>query len=381
MIQLLLWSIIRPKDSIITGGTWRIPVMHQLLDKNFVKDLKADGTYLPETFQREYESIWSGTTEGSYFNASDFDKARVLKKPCATFADIVHLKNSKIIFGFDVGRTNDYSSLIVMQIVKSVNGTYTKKILNVYSLEKMHFHEQTVFIKQKVLDFGPDKIVIDGMGMGIGLIDFLSIETPLDPKDTDRDAIVYPRLGIDRKSDKLGTYKSLYFEDGEYSDIIYIVKASDNSNSEMHKTLSMQLSSGKIQFLIDEKLAKDELLASKEGKEMTPEERAEFLKPFIMTSILRTEMMNLKKINEDTQTTTLKRAKSTMPKDKFSALESIIYYVRNIEMEGGAGKGCGLGDLITMTKTNVNQRRGGKVSMLEKERERSRNARAKPWRN
>jgi hypothetical protein len=25
------------------GGSWRIPVMHNLLDKTFVQDLKADG--------------------------------------------------------------------------------------------------------------------------------------------------------------------------------------------------------------------------------------------------------------------------------------------------------------------------------------------------
>lgn len=43
LIQLLVWSVIRPEQSIILGGTYRIPVLMKLLDANFIKDLKMDG--------------------------------------------------------------------------------------------------------------------------------------------------------------------------------------------------------------------------------------------------------------------------------------------------------------------------------------------------
>ena len=37
------------------GGTWRIPVLMHLLDKDFVKDLKQDGTFNEAGFDREYK--------------------------------------------------------------------------------------------------------------------------------------------------------------------------------------------------------------------------------------------------------------------------------------------------------------------------------------
>lgn len=43
LIQLLIWQIVKPGQSIVLGGTWRVPVLMKLLDRNFVKDLKADG--------------------------------------------------------------------------------------------------------------------------------------------------------------------------------------------------------------------------------------------------------------------------------------------------------------------------------------------------
>ena len=41
------------------GGTWRIPVLMKLLDKNFVKDLKMDGTFNESSFEREYKNLYS----------------------------------------------------------------------------------------------------------------------------------------------------------------------------------------------------------------------------------------------------------------------------------------------------------------------------------
>ena len=49
------------------GGTYRIPILMKLLDKNFIKDLKMDGTFNESSFEREYESKWSGSVEDEFF--------------------------------------------------------------------------------------------------------------------------------------------------------------------------------------------------------------------------------------------------------------------------------------------------------------------------
>lgn len=40
LIQILVQSIVNPDKAMIMGGTYRIPVLVGLLDKDFVHDLK-----------------------------------------------------------------------------------------------------------------------------------------------------------------------------------------------------------------------------------------------------------------------------------------------------------------------------------------------------
>lgn len=79
--------------------------------------------------------------------------------------------------------------------------------------------------------------------------------------------------------------------------------------------------------MIDERLAKNKLLATKVGQNMKPEERAEYLKPFTLTSILREEMLNLREENEGVNII-LKQANRGIKKDKFSAFEYGLYYIK-----------------------------------------------------
>jgi len=60
---------------------------------------------------------------------------------------------------------------------------------------------------------------------------------------------------------------------------------------------------------------------------MTPEQRAEYLKPFTLTSILKEEMMNLREENEGFNII-LKQANKSIRKDKFSAAEYGLLYIK-----------------------------------------------------
>ena len=63
---------------------------------------------------------------------------------------------------------------------------------------------------------------------------------------------------------------------------------------------------------------------------MKPEERANYLKPFSLTSILKEEMMNLREENEGVNII-LKQANRGIRKDKFSAFEYGLYYIKAVE--------------------------------------------------
>ena len=87
---------------------------------------------------------------------------------------------------------------------------------------------------------------------------------------------------------------------------------------------------GKVKFLIDERIAKNKLLGTKKGQAMKSEERAAYLQPFTYTSILRDEMLNLREENEGVNII-LKQANKSITKDKFSAFEYGLYYIKQEE--------------------------------------------------
>jgi len=146
------------------------------------------------------------------------------------------------------------------------------------------------------------------------------IKGQVDPDTND----TYPDFGVYNDEDNY--YKKYQTNNCEY-DALYLIKANAPINTEAHANAQTQLSSGRVKMLISERAAKNKLMGTKRGQEMKPEERAEYLKPFTLTSILKEEMMNLREENEGVNII-LKRANNTIRKDKFSAFEYGLYYIK-----------------------------------------------------
>lgn len=318
LIQLLVWEIVKPQQSIIMGGTYRIPVLMKLLDANFIKDLKMDGTFNESSFDREYESKWSGTVEDAFFNAEIFDRNRILNQPEYEASG----RNSKLasyVLAVDVGRKGCDSVICVFKVTPQSQGGSIKSLVNIYTLSDEHFEDQTIKLKKLYYKYNADRIVIDGNGLGIGLIDYM-VKTQIDPETNE----IFPDFGVVNDDDLF--YKK-YKTSNTVLDAMYIIKANAPFNTEAHAIAKSQLASGKVKFLIDERVAKNKLLAKKKGQTMTPEQRAEELKPFTLTSILKEEMMNLREETEGVNII-LKQANKSIRKDKFSAFEYGLYYLK-----------------------------------------------------
>ena len=318
LIQLLVWEIIKPEQSIIMGGTWRIPVLIGLQSKSFIQDLKQDGTFNESSFDREYESKWSGTVEDAFFNAEIFDRNRILNQPEYEASG----RSSKLAFyvlAADIGCKGCDSVICVFKVTPQSQGGAAKSLVNIYTLSDEHFEDQAIELKKLYYKYNARQIVIDGNGMGIGLIDYM-VKSQTDP-DTNE---TYPDFGV--SNDEEGYYKK-YKTSVTELDAMYILKANAPINTEAHAIARSQLSSGKVKFLIDERIAKNKLMATKVGQSMKPEQRAEYLKPFTLTSILKEEMMNLREETEGVNII-LKQANRGIRKDKFSAFEYGLYYLK-----------------------------------------------------
>ena len=325
LIGLLVRMITQPERCMILGGTWRTPVAVGLQQKTFITDQKNEGTYNEASFEREYESRWSGTVEDAFFNAEVFDRNRILNQPEYEESGRSN-KAAYYILSVDVGRKGCDTVVCVFKVTPQPQGASIKSLVNIYTLTDEHFEDQAIKLKKLYYKYNARRIVIDANGLGIGLIDFM-VKPQINPDTLE----IMPDFGVygGTQDDAAQEYKQFRTNSTE-QDALYLIKANAPVNTEAHTIARSNLSSGKVKFLIDERIARQKLLNTKVGQNMKPEERAEYLKPFTLTSILREEMMNLREENEGININ-LKQANRGIKKDKFSAFEYGLYYIKQEE--------------------------------------------------
>ena len=71
LMDMFEMSVIKPRDTFCFGCDYRVPVLHGLIERAYIEKLKLSPSYNEASFSREYMSLWSGSSEESWFN---FDK-------------------------------------------------------------------------------------------------------------------------------------------------------------------------------------------------------------------------------------------------------------------------------------------------------------------
>ena len=318
LIEILCRSVVRPKDAIVLGGSWRVPVIFGLLDKNFVRDLKMDGTFNEDSFEREYESKWTGDIESAFFNSDRFDKQRKINMPEWKYSNRTS-KDGYYIMGVDVGRFGCTTEVVIIKVTPGAGDIPRKRIVNIYSFDEEHFGLQALKLKRLFQQYKCRVAVIDGNGLGAGLVDMLTMDT-IDP---DTGETLY-NWGV--MNDEDNKYRNMKTDD-TVIDAMYIMKANQVLNSEMYAYCQSEINSGRVNFLVDESIAKNKLLSQAQGKKMSQSQRADYLMPFVQTSILKDQMLNLVYENDGAHII-LKQASKEIKKDKFSALIYGLYYCK-----------------------------------------------------
>lgn len=325
LIELLIQSVIEPDRVMIMGGTYETPVTEGLLDEDFVDQLKLQGTFKEESFDREYRSLWSGDAENAFYSSEKFDKHRVLLQPEYEYSGRSS-KNAYYVLGVDVGRIGCTTEVCVFKVTPQPQGTSLKSLVHIYTYEAEHFEDQAIHIKKLYYKYKARVISIDANGLGIGLVDFM-VKSQVDPESGDS----LPPFGVEggTSEDAIEPYKKIKGADVE-ENALYLIKANAPINTEAYSYAQTQLSSGKIKFLIDESMAKTKLMSTKVGQNMDSDKRNEFLKPFTLTSILREQMLNLVEKNSGVNII-LEQSSKSIKKDKFSAFIYGLYYIKQEE--------------------------------------------------
>lgn len=125
--------------------------------------------------------------------------------------------------------------------------------------------------------------------------------------------------------------------------MIYIVKADPKLNKEGYTNVLTQMGSNKLQFLINEREAKEYMPENiKKSGELA---MRDYLKPHILTSVLETELLNLAQSETSEQFKLVQMNKST-GKDKVSSLMYALYVIKQDEDKERNRKKRNLADFV-----------------------------------
>ena len=318
LIELVVNEVIDPDDYFVCGSSYELPVHYGLLNKKFLNEQRMSATFDMDSFARESQSIWTGSNSDSWFNSNRLIKIRKLLNAERKAKSSSNPKMFYILSA-DIARTgNNDTSIMVIKVLPSQDG-WMKKVVYTENLTKMSFPEQAARIKELNELFNPRDIVIDANTIGTGLLDQLVIPS-IGPKgqqygalyvSNDPDTYPHPR-GVEAK--------------------IYNIKANAALNNEIYSNFYIQMNSGNVLLLANERIAREKLLSTKKGQRMNLYQREKFLLPYIMTSRLIDEINNLKlRPTGAANQLAVEQISRRINKDRVSALAYGLYRIKEYE--------------------------------------------------
>ena len=324
LIELFENSIVSPKTSFTWGCDYRVPMLHGLLNKQYLNEIKMSTTYKDESFSREYLSKWTGGGNDSWFDYDRLTRYRKLINPENSQKNIKDL-DFFYLLSVDVGRINCQTVVTVFKVIVREEDAFFIRVVNIYILgkteERKHFSIQALDLKKIIAAFNPKEVVVDANGLGAGLMDALVL-----PSYDDTTNQYYPGYCAFNNDQ---WRQSLY---PQANPIIYAIKVSNSLDSEIHGNCYSKIYSGKVHFLAPEQEIKSRLLESKVGQKMKIEQRVARVQPHELTTRLFEEMSNFKlKPSMNGKDIKLEKINSRILSDKFSSLEYGLWRIKEIE--------------------------------------------------
>jgi len=197
-------------------------------------------------------------------------------------------------------------------------------------------------------EFDCDYIVLDCQSFGLGVFD--NLVTNLYDKEMDREYEALSCINDDEMA------KRCFVESAPKT--IFSVKADARLNNDMHIYVRDDLKRGKLRMLVNENESKEFFSNIKGYNELPTEEKVNFQLPYIQTTFLINEMINLEKVDTENHLIKLKEP-STKRKDRYSSLGYAVYIAKELESKLRPEKksNVNISDLLNYIPPTIRKRR------------------------
>lgn len=331
------------KDYFICALPYQLAIKEKLLDKRKLENNMSESNFNEMSFSMENECMWLGETDGALFSYDDISKNRKLKQAVYPPKDVQLLSDKKVkmpikesgeirILSLDVAlmsskkRDNDASSIFITQLKPNSSDRYVTNVIYTENIEDVTTDELALIARRYYHEFDCDWLVQDTAGNGLGVYDQL-IRDIYDP-DTGE---LYPAISCinnDEMADRCKVRSA--------PKVIYSVKATDKFNSECALLLREGFRQGKIRLLISEYDCEDMLESYKGYKNLDATGKAKLQLPYINTTLLINELINLKYEPKGNMIKVYE--KSGFRKDRYSSLAYNYWLVTQLELKLGQAK-------------------------------------------
>ena len=321
------------KPYFVCGLPYQLAIKEGLYRAEQAEEEMAETNFNESQWDREMCCKWTGSAEGAFFNYEAINRTRKLKYPLLPSSlsskaagrnmvipnkqlGEIRILSADIALMASKGKSeNDATSIFVNQMLPTVHGKYYSNFVYSESHEGMTTQKQALRLRKLYEEFDADYIVIDGKGVGAGVVDLL-----LDDIYDSDTGITYSALSCYNNSDiaarctDIDAPKSLYVINNQTA----------RFNSECAFLLREGFRSGKIRLLQTEYDAEETLSDIKGWGSLNPIEKKAFKVPYENTTLLVDELITLK--YEDTQNGVRLYERAGARKDRYSSI-SYNYYV------------------------------------------------------
>lgn len=324
------------RNYYIASIPYQMAIKEGLLLRNAVEDEMSEAGFSPVAWSYEMESLFYGASADAFFDYEVINKRRKIHTPFFPL-EIYRKRDEKPpklvvgerrILSVDVAlmssskQKNDASSLIINSATPHTDTELTSNIVYLRNMEGATTDELGLEIMRTFYNYNCTDIVIDSNGVGLPVADYLA----KDQYD--------PTTGQTYKAMKCVNDKAMaercHVKDA--NPCLWSVKANAQFNNQINVLLRGGFIDEKINLLVPEKEGETYLASQiKSFYKLETETQALCKVPYIMTSMLINELINLKHTYVDGKVKITER--SGARKDMYSSLAYNFWVVNEIQSQ------------------------------------------------
>lgn len=335
-LQAFYKAMTESKQYFVCGLPYQLAIKESLLMKEQVEDEMSESDFDEVGFSMEMECLFFGESEKAFFKYEDLEKNRKIPKPIFPKSIYALLKDPSFkyegkkigeirLISCDIagmaGKENDASVYSIIRLLPTAKG-FERQVCYMESMDGGHTVTQAVRIRQLFNDFDCDFLVLDTQNLGLGIFD--QLVQPLYDRDRQVEYEPWNCVNDDKMAERC-TYPNAEKK-------IYSIKGNQQFNSECAILLRDALKRGNFKLLVNENEAKEYFRKLKGFDGLSSEEHVQMEMPYIQTTLLINEMINLEGERTDSGLIKLKEPRSKR-KDRYSSITYGNYIAVELERE------------------------------------------------